>query len=55
MLARTRHPHARPVIALPDLPRYRDLYRDTAPSLCRCGIDLWWVSQNGAVTPPPYQ
>jgi hypothetical protein len=39
----SRMPHAQPVIALPDFPRYHDLYRETAESLERCGIELWWL------------
>lgn len=50
MLTRTRRPHARSVIALPDVLKYRDLFRETAGSLQSCGIDVWWVSQSGDVT-----
>ncbi len=49
MLTRTRRPQHRSVIALPDFPRYRDLFRETAPSLQAAGIAVWWVSQNCAV------
>jgi hypothetical protein len=43
-------PHARPIIALPDFPRYRNLFRETAESLEKCGIELCWVTEEGAVT-----
>jgi Holliday junction resolvase-like predicted endonuclease len=49
MLTRTRMPQARSVIALPDFPRYRDLFRETAEWLQRCSIELWWVSKDGDV------
>jgi hypothetical protein len=51
MLTRSRRPQARSIIALPDFPRYRDLFRETAGSLEKCGIELWWVSKEGGVTP----
>jgi hypothetical protein len=51
MLPRSRMPEARPVIALPDFPRYRSLYQQTEPSLRDCSIELWWVSRDGTVTP----
>ena len=50
MLTRSRRPHARSVIALPDFPRYRDLFKETAGSLHKCNIEVWWVSEDGAVT-----
>jgi hypothetical protein len=51
MLTRSHMPQARSVIALPDFPRYRDLFRDTAESLQKCGIEVWWVGKEGGVTP----
>jgi Holliday junction resolvase-like predicted endonuclease len=50
MLTRSRRPYARSVIALPDFPRYRDLFTETARSLQKCNIEVWWVSQDGDVT-----
>ena len=50
MLTRSRRPHARSVIALPDFPRYRDLFRETAGSLQKCSIEVWWVSEEGDIT-----
>jgi Holliday junction resolvase-like predicted endonuclease len=50
MLTRSRRPHARSVIALPDFPRYRDLFKETAGSLQKCSIEVWWVSEDGHVT-----
>jgi hypothetical protein len=50
MLTRSGRPHARSVIALPDFPRYRDLFKETAGSLQKCSIEVWWVSEDGDVT-----
>jgi Holliday junction resolvase-like predicted endonuclease len=50
MLTRSRMPHCRSVIALPDFPRYRDLFKETAGSLQKCSIEVWWVSEDGDVT-----
>jgi hypothetical protein len=50
MITRTKMPEARSVIALPDFPRYRALFRDTAGQLRKCEIELWWVDINGTVT-----
>jgi len=50
MLTRSRRPHARSVIALPDFPRYRDLFEETAGSLQKCSIEVWWISEDGDVT-----
>jgi hypothetical protein len=50
MITRTNLPEARSVIALPDFPRYRALFRDTASQLWKCEIELWWVAIDGAVT-----
>jgi hypothetical protein len=49
MRLRGRRPDVRSVIALPDFPRYRDLYAETATSLSAAAIDVWWVGLNGAV------
>jgi Holliday junction resolvase-like predicted endonuclease len=49
MLTRSRRPRDQAVIALPDFPRYRKLYSESAGSLQQCAIELWWVSENGAV------
>lgn len=51
MLTRSRMPGARSVIALPDFSRYRNLFMETAGSLEKCGIEVWWVSQDGDVIP----
>jgi hypothetical protein len=50
MLTRSKMSHARSIIALPDFPRYRNLFRETAESLEKCGIELWWVTEEGGVT-----
>ena len=50
MIARTQRPGVRVVIAFPDFPRYRELYRQTARQLQRCEIELWWVTREGNVT-----
>jgi len=50
MITRTKMPEARSVIALPDFPRYRTLFRDTASQLRKCEIELWWVAIDGTVT-----
>jgi hypothetical protein len=49
MLTRSRRPHARSVIALPDFPRYRTLFKETAGSLQKCNIEVWWVGENSDV------
>jgi Holliday junction resolvase-like predicted endonuclease len=49
MLTRSRRPQDQAVIALPDFPRYRKLYSESAGSLQQCAIELWWVSEDGAV------
>jgi hypothetical protein len=51
MLTRSRRPQDRSIIALPDFPRYHDLFRGTAGSLEKCGVEVWWVSKEGSVTP----
>jgi hypothetical protein len=40
----------RAVIAFPDFPRYRELYRQTAGQLQKCDIELWWITREGNVT-----
>ncbi|TDO57378.1 hypothetical protein EV651_111102 [Kribbella sp. VKM Ac-2571] len=52
MRLRGKEPTWRSVIALPDFPRYRDLYADTAGSLAAAQIEVWWVDQTGAVHLP---
>lgn len=51
MRLRGRRPEARSVIALPDFPRYRQLFSETASSLVAARIELWWVSRDGEVEP----
>jgi hypothetical protein len=50
MIVRTQRPDVRAVIAFPDFPRYRELYRQTAGQLQRCEIELWWVTRESEVT-----
>jgi Holliday junction resolvase-like predicted endonuclease len=50
MIVRTQKPSVRVVMAFPDFPRYRDLYRHTAEQLQKCEIELWWVTREGNVT-----
>lgn len=50
MMVRTQRPGVQAVIAFPDFPRYRELYRQTAPQLEKCEIQLWWVTREGTVT-----
>jgi hypothetical protein len=50
MITRTKMPEARSVIALPDFPSYRALFRNTASQLRKCEIELWWVVIDGTVT-----
>jgi hypothetical protein len=47
MRLRGKEPSWRSVIALPDLPRYRDLHAETVGSLAAAGIEVWWVDQTG--------
>ncbi|WP_344735090.1 hypothetical protein [Nocardioides fonticola] len=49
MRLRGKEPTWRSVIALPDFPRYRDLYAETAGSLTAAQIEVWWVSETGTV------
>jgi len=49
MRLRGKEPTWRSVIALPDFPRYRDLYAETAASLAAAQIEIWWVHQTGSV------
>jgi hypothetical protein len=50
MIVRTQRPAVRAVIAFPDFPRYRELYRQTAEQLQKCDIELWWITREGSVT-----
>jgi hypothetical protein len=50
MIVRNHKPGVRAVIAFPDVPRYRELYRQTAGQLQKCEIELWWVTREGNVT-----
>jgi hypothetical protein len=50
MIVRTQRPDVRAVIAFPNFPRYRDLYRQTAEQLQKCEIELWWITEEGNVT-----
>lgn len=47
-----KEPGWRSVIALPDFPRYRDLYAGTSTSLTSAGIEVWWVHANGSMDMP---
>lgn len=49
MRLRSRQPETRSVIALPDFPRYRQLFTETAGSLQAAQIELWWVTAGGHV------
>jgi hypothetical protein len=49
MLTRSRRPQHRSVVALPDFPRYRELYRETMGSLHLTGVEVWWVHRSGTV------
>ena len=50
MIVRTQRPAVRAIIAFPDFPRYRELYRQTAGQLQKCDIELWWITREGNVT-----
>lgn len=50
MRLRTKQPEVRSVIALPDFPRYRQLFAETVGSLQAARIELWWVAADGQVT-----
>lgn len=52
MRLRGKEPAWRSVIALPDFPRYRDLYAETAGSLAAAQIEVWWVDQTGTLQHP---
>lgn len=52
MRLRHKEPTWRSVIALPDFPRYRALYVETATSLDAAQIEIWWVDQTGALHRP---
>lgn len=49
MRLRTREPDSLSVMCFPDFPVYRELYANTALSLHAAAIDVWVVSQDGAV------
>ncbi len=49
MRLRTRHPEYRSVIAIPDFPRYRQLFSETRSSLDAASIEVWWVAHSGVV------
>jgi len=49
MRLRGKKPQWRSVIALPDFPRYRDLFAETASSLHVARIEVWWVDEAGKV------
>jgi Holliday junction resolvase-like predicted endonuclease len=49
MRLRGKEPEWLSVIALPDFPRYRELYPETSGSLAAAQIAVWWVSQDGIV------
>ena len=49
MRLRGKKPHWRSVIALPDFPRYRDLYAETSGSLSAAEIEVWWVASDGSM------
>lgn len=49
MRLRSRQREMRAVIALPHFPTYRALYADTKWGLDQCGIEVWWVTEDGAV------
>lgn len=49
MRLRAREPNSLSVMCFPDFPVYRQLYADTAPALRAAGIDVWVVTQAGAV------
>jgi hypothetical protein len=52
MRLRGKSPSMQAVIALPDFPTYHSLFADTKWSLDQCAIQVWWVSEDGAVTAP---
>lgn len=50
MRLRTTQPTWASVIALPDFPTYRRLSEGVAWALGQCAVQVWWVSEDGAVT-----
>lgn len=52
MRLRGREPAWRSVIALPDFPRYRNLYAETTDSLKAAQIEVWWVHADSTVSQP---
>ena len=51
MKLRTNEPSWTSAIALPAFPRYFDLYAKTRSSLDAAGITLFWVHEDGSVSP----
>jgi hypothetical protein len=49
MKLRGREPESRSVMCFPDFPVYRKLWAETAASLQVAGIEVWLVSEDGAV------
>lgn len=49
MRLRTKRPRLRSVVALPDFPRYRQLFEETRSSLQAAQIELWWVAPDGSM------
>lgn len=47
MRLRGKEPTWRSVIVLPDFPRYRTLFSETATSLAAAEIEVWWLDQFG--------
>lgn len=45
------YPTAQVAIALPDFPRYRSLFGETAPALQRLGVATFFVAATGLVEP----
>jgi hypothetical protein len=50
MRLRGREPEWKSCIALPDFPRYRDLYAETSGSLIAAEIAVYFVREDGSVT-----
>lgn len=51
MKLRVAQPSWQSVMAFPDFPRYRRLHAATAAPLAAAGIEVWLVSQGGAIEP----
>jgi hypothetical protein len=52
MRLRTSRPELLNVSAVPDFPRYRTLAEETRSSLIACGIDVWFVADDGSIDKP---